>query len=454
MSSNINVINMIVGQNLCVGCGVCAAICPFKALRMQINEFGEFNPVLIGTCNVKCQMCLEVCPFGDKSCCEDYLGDKYYNLKNSKHSTNTGFYFNSYVAYSKINNQRLQGASGGMATWFLETLLTNHTVDYVVCVGSNNDSEKLFKYQIFNNVEDVRNASKTAYYPVELSEIIREILFRDGHYAIIGLPCFIKALRMFSEKRKKLREKIVVYAGLVCGQMKSVYYTKYLAFKCGVSGKLERVEYRNKKQKEMANNYTFFAENKAMQKGELRWKDGCDQIWSHRIFTLPACNYCDDIFSELADIVFMDAWLPEYAVDYKGYSLMIVRSILSQKMLLEGSKKNRIHLKPISMAKVIASQSTPITFKKKHLAYRLYRRSKSQSYIPTKRIAPTKRLNFLEKWLVIINDKNMLSSRHIMANRMVAHNDYALPGIINLNIFIVKLIRKSINLCSRIAKLG
>lgn len=31
-----------------------------------------------------------------------------------------------------------------------------------------------------------------------------------------------------------------------------------------------------------------------------------------------ACNYCDDVFAECADVTCMDAWLPEYSQDHRG----------------------------------------------------------------------------------------------------------------------------------------
>ena len=44
-------------------------------------------------------------------------------------------------------------------------------------------------------------------------------------------------------------------------------------------------------------------------------------LWHYQYFKHNACNFCDDVFGETADITFMDAWLPEYVRDYKGTSL-------------------------------------------------------------------------------------------------------------------------------------
>ena len=49
-----------------------------------------------------------------------------------KYLFETGYYLESYVGYS--HNFRQIGASGGMATWLLTTLLQENIVDYVIDV--------------------------------------------------------------------------------------------------------------------------------------------------------------------------------------------------------------------------------------------------------------------------------------------------------------------------------
>ncbi|MHA1381621.1 MAG: ferredoxin [Candidatus Helarchaeota archaeon] len=34
--------SLIIDQDLCIGCGVCAAICPICSLSMKLNEKGQF----------------------------------------------------------------------------------------------------------------------------------------------------------------------------------------------------------------------------------------------------------------------------------------------------------------------------------------------------------------------------------------------------------------------------
>ena len=104
-----------------------------------------------------------------------------------------------------------------------------------------------------------------------MSGVIKEIIKTDGKYAVIGLPCFLKGLRLASSQNKNLKEKILIVLGLVCGQMKSKNYTTYLAKMAGIDGELSKVNYRGKDKDKPASNFYFiqnflFARNEPLLK--------------------------------------------------------------------------------------------------------------------------------------------------------------------------------------------
>jgi len=50
-----NVCTEVVGKNLCIGCGICASICPRENLKIEFNRFGEYNALEIdNSCGEKC----------------------------------------------------------------------------------------------------------------------------------------------------------------------------------------------------------------------------------------------------------------------------------------------------------------------------------------------------------------------------------------------------------------
>jgi coenzyme F420 hydrogenase subunit beta len=400
------VIETVVQNNLCIGCGLCAALCPQGILSMQWNRYGEYNPVAISPCTTECGLCLKVCPFSDTGENEDTIGERLCGaVPGIQHRSETGYYLASYVGYSE--RHRATSASGGVATWILETLLAEGVVDHVLCVAPTGDPERLFAFQVFDTAEEVRTGAGSAYYPVEMSGVIRQVLEVPGRYAITGLPCFLKAIRLAQQRNKKLRERIVVTVGLVCGQLKSRHFTDYIATLAGVRGEVTGVRYRGKSPDQPAINYHYMFTTADGEERRILWNEGISEAWTNRWFTPEACNYCDDVFAECADVTCMDAWLPEYSVDSRGTSLLLVRSPLVREVLERG---RGVRLDPIPVERVVQSQSGVVAVKRRHLAYRLYL---DREGAPKKRVAPARPKNPLLRQEVVLKERMRALNRDL-----------------------------------------
>jgi len=405
-----NVCCEVVAHNLCAGCGLCAGVCPQKTLKMRFNKFGEYSVFDANrNCSVNCELCLEVCPFSNQVENEDSLAEKEFaDIPGIKHRSESGYYLSALVGYSNLNSHRVNGASGGLTTWTLETLLKQEMADFVACVSPAKDSDKLFKFVISSTPEDVRACSKSCYYPVETSEIIHHILTHDGRYAVIGLPCFVKAFRLAMQVRKKLRQRVRFLLGLVCGQGKSKFFAEYI---CSLGGGdpryLEEITFRIKDNKRSASDYglRFVCESTNHtngHEGTVFWTEGMDRAWCDRYFTLNACDYCDDLFAELADVSFMDAWLPKYTRDSAGTNLVIIRNPTFKELFQKGSDTGEIKVDTIDIESVIYSQRGALLSKRNGLAKRLTFAKKLKRQVPKKRVLPLNKISFrelLKTWL-------------------------------------------------------
>ncbi len=405
-----NVCSIIVKNDFCIGCGVCAGICPSQTLKMMLSPFGEFNPVDVhGKCLANCHLCLTSCPFGNRDENEDTIASALFAQQAGiKHTRETGYYLSSYVGFSNVDDHRANGSSGGLATWLLEKLLTEQRVDHVICVRPAENEDTFFKFDIFTASLDVRNASRSSYYPNQLSEVIQYVLNHSGRYAVTGLPCYLKALRLASAKIPKLRTRIIYYVGLACGQLPSTRFVDYMAAKLGIEASVVcRVQFRVKDYKRPANDYGLMVEYQRMgakdQKTIYR-SEGMGRIWSYGYFKHNACSYCDDVFAEVADVVLMDAWLQGYAEKSEGFSIALIRHSEIEKLFIEGAAASELSLQEIPIEAVMVSQRGVLTRKRTDLADRL-NLAKGRAYVPQKRVAPSKRVPLLTRlgfWLADI----------------------------------------------------
>ena len=367
---------------LCCGCGVCAGLCPFNSLVLQWNQAGEYQPVFISDCK-NCGICLSVCPFENNNPNEDDIGQDLFSIIPSiHHRKETGYYLQSYVGHMISDEDRWNSASGGLATWFLTELMKRDIVDKVICVRKSSSPDKLYEFFVAETIEDVKSASGSAYYPTEMSGVLKEILQNHKRYAVIALPCFVKALRLAQRKSKHLSERIVCIASLTCGHMKSTEFTKHIAEMSGLNEDIQSVHYRTKSLERPANLFSFDYVGVEGNTASRIWNEGIGGLWASDEYTVPACNFCDDIFGECADVTFMDAWLPEYISDPRGTSLCIVRSELAESIF---QNSNAISISPISIDKIIQSQRGVIQNKREMLSYRL---ANLNNNAPNKRVKP------------------------------------------------------------------
>lgn len=393
---HLDVASKIVSNGICRGCGVCAGVCPSKVLEMAWREDGDRVCIKVGECPPKCDLCLRVCPFNDQIHNESTLAEERFGaIPGIYHDEAVGYYLSSYVGYSLMAGHRSRGSSGGICTWMLEALLTTGCVDAVACIGRGDAHDQLFTYQILEDIEKVRATAGSYYYPVDIADVVQKLQAPGPNrkYAIVGLPCTLKALRLAMMHLPRLRERAVFLLGLVCGHLPNRYYTEYLARLSGVMpDQIEAVDYRLK-EGNRATNFYFRARAIGGAEGRLvPFLGRVSRAWGEGYFQYNACNYCDDVFAEVADAVFMDAWLPEYEADPRGHSLVIVRHPQLREFLEKGREEGTCHLEPIPINKVVASQEASVYRKKMEIGGRLYRAQRRGEWVPPKRVIPSEEI--------------------------------------------------------------
>ena len=369
----------IVKQELCTGCGVCISESP-AALKMQWDELGFLTPQKIGE-DIN-ENAIRVCPFnpypdeGVKD--EDKLANIY--LKDAaNYDSKIGRFENTYIGYS--NEYREVSSSGGIATYIFKKLLEDKIVDHLFIVK---EVDGTYKYQFFNQVNDITKISKTRYIPVTLEDLFLKINEVDGKVAVSGVACFIKAIRLKQHYNPELKDKIPFLVGIICGGLKSKFFTDYLAQKAGIDSSYSKQEYRIKDAESTSSNYSFGAFDEKNSFHQMKMSTVGD-MWGTGLFKSNACDFCDDVTTELADISLGDAWLEPYNKDGLGNSVIISRSKIADNLIRKGIEYNHLDVKSLSPETLKLSQKGSFNHRNIGMKYRIQSRINMGLIIPYKR---------------------------------------------------------------------
>lgn len=408
----------VIEQGFCIGCGACTI--KSNTAKIVFNQYGELVADINACTENEIKSMAEVCPFSTAAKNETELSHlAFKDQKNTAIGNEVGIFNGLYAGHSNI--YRKWGSSGGIVNWLLAQLLTDNKVDKVIVVGaSNHNDDRYFDFKVIDNPNDLITTGTSFYYPVSYDKILQYVIKNPGRYAITGVPCFHKALRQIKLVTPIIKERIIYQIGIVCGQMKSAFYLDYLTRKTGANTLPDTACFRRKNESARADEYLFEANfNTHSKKPETR-QIGNREIgsnWAMGLFKPRACDFCDDVYAETADIAVMDAWLDRYVNDGKGTSLVVTRLHTLKAMLENGKNTNEIQLEPISEADVVESQRGGLNHRRAGLRYRLFLGSQHES-IPKKRVLPSNQLDIWFKIEQQIRARIRTKSRDAMRKQL------------------------------------
>ena len=236
-------------------------------------------------------------------------------------------------------------------------------------------------------MDELLAGAKSRYHPVHLADVLDEVRRVPGRYAVVGIPCFIKAVHLAAAQDPLLAERITHRLGLFCGHMKSARFVTSFAWQLGADAAAVRaVEYRRKDEGRPANWYTAHLTLDGGVTAQQDWWHLADGDWGAGYFMNSACNWCDDVVAETADISFGDAWVEPYSSDGRGTNVIVVRTPLMQRLVDEGVAQGRLDLKAVDADFIADTQAAGFRQRREGLAYRLTWNMRGVR--PVKRVAP------------------------------------------------------------------
>lgn len=167
----------------CCGCGVCALVCPEKAIVMKEDKEGFRYPFVDAAKCIKCNKCREICISQNA----DILSDE------------TKEFSVSWYACSKENNMREENPSDIM----LDALFRNVLKKGGIVSGVRYDENMQVIYDIAENEDECRAFYGRKYVEAQNEGVMSKIqgYLDEGRYVLFtGTPCDVAALKKYLEK--------------------------------------------------------------------------------------------------------------------------------------------------------------------------------------------------------------------------------------------------------------
>lgn len=269
-----------------------------------------------------------------------------------------GNYINCWVGQSTDERVRKSATSGGIVTSLLMCALNNRIVDGVLVTKICGIKPEVI---LAENENEIRSASGSKYCPVPLVASLKKLSTKQGKFAVVGLPCHIKAIRKLESLDHKLKDKIVLHVGLFCSHCVSPDGTKFLLRILGIkTEEVLELKYRVKS----GGNTGMLIRTKF---GDTKFI-ASKKYWGHlfNFFFIPSyCLKCHDMTSEMADVSVGDAWLTELGPSRIENCIFISRNSVGDKLVKEAISKGLMKCQEVSSKTVIRSQKLYLHVKKR-----------------------------------------------------------------------------------------
>lgn len=318
-----HVVKETVNHNLCIGCGICHAICPDDAINMVLNRYNETVPCIDKKKCTDCGICVKFCPNTKSKIQKEAV-----KISGKKVPHQFGLDDADYfVAWSSNTSMRQKCCSGGVVTSIALKMLESGLIDGMVHVerlwGGRNELH--YGARLSTTPEEIAEHVSSAYQPVDFSDVLLKL---EPHktYFITGTPCVIRGLKYLFKAKRYNNIKIITCA-LICSHIVNPMFVDFFADAHKIPDtKKWKVNFRNKDNIPDANNYnnhiyTANGDLLKINRFESFWTD----FWRSYYFAMNVCLYCSDFWGYEADVSIKDAW-GKWASDPLGKSIVVLRN--------------------------------------------------------------------------------------------------------------------------------
>lgn len=321
-------VERIVQNELCTGCGVCASISE-KKIQMNLSNQGYLRPVIhMPLSTLQESIIQDVCP--GIALKHEGLDANYHPIWGSLIQVKAGYAVDPAV--------RFAGSSGGALSALLIYLIEARLVDYVLHIGVANDDPLRNEIKISRNHAEIVSNAGSRYAPSAPLVNIDEYLKGEGKFAFVGKPCDVAALRQYGRKNPLVSQKVPYMLAFMCAGVPSVEGTYAILNRFNIRKEdVRSFVYRGNGWPGMTR-----VEKHDGTSHEVDYGTSWGTILNRHL--QPRCKICPDGTGEFADVVCADAWYgkdgyPDFS-EQDGRSLIISRTKVGDVLVSSSSEAN------------------------------------------------------------------------------------------------------------------
>lgn len=310
----------------CIGCGACAAVCKFDAIRLVKSEEGFLTALIDQNKCVNCGMCKGVCPALNEPIKHESLQDVY--------------------AFKAEDTLRKGSTSGGAFAALAEAFIAEGGVFY----GATQGEDFFVRHIRGESHADLSKMQGTKYLPSDITASYSKIesdILAGRKILFSGTPCQIDAVKRFIEARR-LPEENIYFVDIIChGVPSPAFYKSYMRWlEKEYGSKVVEYKFRTKKISWRGSSCYARLSNGAELKNDKRLCAFMNTYYSDHI-TRESCYTCSYTSkNRVSDLTISDYWglenLDKSFEDALGVSMLLVNTDRGRTLLekMKGEKRN------------------------------------------------------------------------------------------------------------------
>lgn len=330
------------GAGLCVGCGLCARVCPRGAVTVEETPGGLLRARVDTTRCTACGQCAAVCPGW-------HLEP---GLLPSDADPFPGRVLAACIGQAADAQVLADGQSGGVVTALLGHLLATGRIGRALVTEMPRDGSLRARAFLAGDAEGLGRAQGSKYCPAPVCAALPSDLDDDGAppVAVVGVGCHVHGLRNALARRPQWARGVALTVGLFCDRVLAFGAIDHLVGKTGLAAAdAVGFEYRSKRWRGWPGDVRVLAGG-----GREEFLDRKHRMACKDQFTPARCRLCFDKFNVLADVAVGDAW--GLAEDGRGASVVLARTPRGLEALASAERAGAVRLATVPAEAVFEAQ--------------------------------------------------------------------------------------------------